>query len=208
MARRERERVSRVDREQDLRAPHERSGAEPGDHDEPDHHDRAEEATHALGAAALEHEQRDDDRQRKRDDVRFRRFRDDGEALDRRYDGDRGRDDAVAEQHRRADDHHQRQACRGEHRPERRGRARQRQQREDAAFTVVIDPHHETDVLDAHDEDQRPHQERADSQHRGEIGRHARDPEADFERVERAGPDVSEHDTHRADDHRQSRLRT
>ena len=43
--------------------------AEPGDHEEPQHHHRAEQAAHAGRPVPLDGEHTDDDRDRDRDDV-------------------------------------------------------------------------------------------------------------------------------------------
>ena len=44
--------------------------AQCGEHEEPDHHDRPEEPAHRTGAEPLEREERDQDHQRERDDLR------------------------------------------------------------------------------------------------------------------------------------------
>ncbi len=70
-------------------------------------------------------------------------------------------------------------------------RQQQRQQRQDAALAVVVDPHDDAHVLDADDDDQRPDDQGEDPQHvlRGHADVGAR--EARLEGVERARPDVA-----------------
>jgi hypothetical protein len=73
-------------------------------------------------------------------------------------------------------------------------------QGEDAALATVVRPHHDEQVLDGDDDDQRPEDERQDTQHVGLRRRQVvlagqRLPEG----VQRAGPDVAEHDAERAD---------
>src|SRR6185312_13456569 len=79
-------------------------------------------------------------------------------------------------------------------------RRHQRQEREDAAFAVVVGAHDEADVLDADDERERPEDEREEAEDVGGARRHAvLGADALLERVEGAGADVAEDDAESAE---------
>jgi hypothetical protein len=121
------------------------------------------------------------------------------EAFHRREHGDRRRDDAVAEQERRADDAEQDHdgnagpigdAVGGD----------QRQQRQDAALAVVVGAQHEHDVFERDHQHQRPEDQRHDAE---DVGCQrllvAGGAQCDGQGVERAGADVAEHHAERGE---------
>ena len=97
-------RLDRAERFEDLRRCPNIDGTEQPDHDEPGDHDRAEQPADARGAATLDHEQPDQDRERNRQGEVVELRRDELEALHRRQHGNGRRDDAVAIEQRRAQD--------------------------------------------------------------------------------------------------------
>ena len=125
---------------------HDRQHAEPADHD------HAESIAEPPAAEPLDGEQRHQDDERDRYDIGLEHGGRDRQALDRRQDGDSGRDHAVAVEQRRArdPDHQQRLA---------RPRAhdllqRQREQRHDAALALVVGAHDKEHVLERYDDDE------------------------------------------------------
>ena len=168
------------------------------DDDEPHDHHRAEDTRDPLRAAALDEEEGDQDRHGDRDHPRLEGGRGDLEALDRAEHRDRRRDQAVAVEQRRAEH------AEGDDRPLRARRQaalrqQQRGQGEDAALAVVVGAHHEREVLDRDDHDERPEHDRCHA-----VGVGLRDLEVDVlerlpERVQRAGADVAEDDPQRAE---------
>ena len=72
-----------------------------------------------------------------------------------------------------------------------------RDQGHDPALALVVGAHDERDVLDGHDQRDRPEDERDDAVDAGAVGRH-RLGESRLERVERARADVAEDDAERA----------
>ena len=80
------------------------------------------------------------------------------------------------------------------------------EERENAAFALVVGPHDEGEVLDGDDGDERPEDER---EHAQDVGVRGRDAvlalDALFDGVERARADVAEDDAERADDERRER---
>ena len=170
-----------------------------GDGEEPDDHDRAEQAADAVRAVALD-QRRDPTRMTTVIGTTYalEQRRRDLEPLDRAEDGDRRRDHAVAVEQRGAEDAEQRRAPTSAARRPFAGGREQRGQREDAAFALVVGAHDDGDVLDRDDEQQRVDDQR---QHAEDVlvrRRHGvRAEEALAHRVERAGADVAVDDAER-----------
>ena len=122
------------------------------------------------------------------------------EPFDRAEHGDRRRDHAVAVEQRRAEHAEQHQHRAAAPAPSGRG-GHQRGQREDAAFALVVGAHHDRDVLDRDDEQQRVDDERQHAEHVLVRRRHrVRAEEALAHRVERAGADVAVDDAEGGED--------
>ena len=110
---------------------------------------------------ALHGKQADQDRDRQRHHRLLEGGSDDLETLHRRYDGKRRRNGSVAVEERCAGDAEQQQhvlAALGH-------RLRQCHQREGAALAVEVRPQKNEDVLERHEQEQRPHDQREDAQH-------------------------------------------
>ena len=195
----EQERVPRIDREQHGGRLHDRPEAEHADRHEPDEHDRAEGHPDPRRTEALDREEREQDDDGDRYDEVCERGPADLESLDGAQDGDGGGDDSLASEERRAEqtDGDEREALSLLVGPALLLQE-QREQREDPALAAIVRPQDEGDVLDADDEDQRPDDEREDTDD-VVVGR--RDSvlrlEALAEGVERAGPDVAVDDAQR-----------
>ena len=106
------QRVLRVEGRQDLRRVDDGAKAEEADRDEPQHHDRAEEAPDLLGAAALDRKKRDEDHERAWHHQSLQAGVDDRESLDRAQHRDRGRDERIAIEERRAEHREQHEPLR------------------------------------------------------------------------------------------------
>ena len=166
-------------------------GAEHGVDDEEQRHDRAEERRHPRRPAALDGEQRDENDHRRRQDERRELGVDLLEPLQRRKHRYGGGDDRVAAEQRRAGH--------AEHQGDRRALAerhlRQRIQRQDAAFALVVRLHQEQHVFGRHDDQQRPDDQRHDADDLADAEAVALEIlERGSQRIERAGADVAEHD--------------
>ena len=159
--------VPRVERQQDRRRPDDLDRAEGPDRREPDEHDGAEDAPHPPRPVALAEEQEKEEHEREGQDVVLELGRRHLEPLGRAQHRDRRRDDAVAVEEGGAE----------QAEPDQRAAAlllaQERDEGEDATFAVVVQPHDHEDVLDAHDQDQRPDDEREDPVHGGGIPRQA-----------------------------------
>ncbi len=155
-------RVPRIDRVEHLGLHRDTANAEECDADEPEGGHRTEDLADTSGAATLHREECRDDHHRERHDPRLEDRRGDFEALDGAEHGDGGSDHAVAVEQCRAeepDDQDQSAAAflaAGAH---------QGEERENAALTAIVGPHHEPDVLERDDEVERPEDQREDSQH-------------------------------------------
>ncbi len=193
------DRMPRIDGGQHLRMAQNSVHAQYGDRREPDHHDPPEHRAHPGGAMPLEHEQRhQNDTGHDRHYPRRHLRRRDADALDRAEDRDRRGDDPVAVEQCRAEQADARQQR--EHPAAPAARPQQRQQGHDAALAPVIGRHDEGEVLERHDEVERPEDERQHSQHVGRGGREAVfRREALLERVEGAGADVAVDHAQRAE---------
>ena len=155
-----------------------------------------------MRAELLDDEDADDDRHRQRQDVGLEQRRRDVQPFNRAEHGDRRRDHAVAVQQRRAEDAQQHE--RGLAAPGPFGQ--KRRQREDAPLALVVGPHHDHDVLDGDDDDQRVQDQREDAQDVFVGGRYGmRAEEALPNRVQRTGADVSVDDSDGGQRERQER---
>ena len=163
---------------------------------EPHGRDRAEPGGDPSRAVALHREEADHDHEAERQHVGLEGGRHEFEPLDGRKDGDGRRDDGVAIE-QRGPDH----AEQGDHEHVvAHGSLRERHQGERAALAVVVGPQDEEHVLDRHDEDQRPQDERHDPEHHlagdGPARRSSR--EGFLEGIKRARADVAVDDAERA----------
>jgi hypothetical protein len=147
--------VERVERLEDFRGPQDAAHAQDRQHHEPDQHDRPEYRADRRRAAVLDAEQCQQDADRDRDHVRLEPRRGEIEALDRAEHRDRRRDRAVAVQQRAAEQSHADQRI-----AQRAGLGlawvEQRDKRDDPAFAAIVGPHHDQQILDRDDDDQRP----------------------------------------------------
>ena len=113
------------------------------------HHDRPEKRRDARRAPALHKEQRDENHDRRREDIGREARIDLLQPFERREHRDRRRDDRVAREQSRAGDAEQ------EHRAgvlaER--RAGERVERKDAAFALVVGLHQEHDIFGGDDDE-------------------------------------------------------
>ena len=187
-------------RHQDCGRSRDAGHSEDPDDDEPDQHDRSEQAADERGALALHHEEGDEDDDRNGHHKAIEVWRIHLDALDGAQHRDRGRDRAIAIEQSRADqtdEHHPGVAPAG---PRARW-ADEREQREDAALAVIVGAHDEDGILDGDDDDQRPEDQRDDAYRC--LGRHAAAGTGglggDIQGVERARADVAEHDAHAGD---------
>ena len=117
--------------------------AEHGVDGEEDHHDRAEERRDPGRAPALGGEQQDEDDDRRRQDVGREVGVDLLQSFERGQHGNRRRDHGVAGEQRRAGDAEQK----GERRPLSERALRERHERQDAAFALVVGLHQEQHVF-------------------------------------------------------------
>ena len=172
---------------------------ERADHGEPHDHDRAEHARDFRRAALLDGEQSDEDRDRDREDPRLERGSRHLESLDGAEHGDRRRDEPVAVEERGAE-HAERDDAR--HDPLGRHPAAWHHEcgeGEDPTLALVVGTHHEREVLDGDDDDQRPEHDRSDAERRRLVDQELRMVERFTERVDRAGPDVAVDDSEGAE---------
>ena len=188
------DRVPRIERREHARVAGDPD--DPGDRDrtEPERHDGPEQRSDALRPPRLDDEQPDDQGDRDGDDPGLGRGGRHPDPLDRRDDRDRRGDHPVTEEHPGPDHHDDQEPGRFPRDSPLHSGRQERQEGEDPALAVVVDPHHDAHVLEADHDDERPDDEGEDPEHvrRGRLG--VRELEAGLQRVERAGPDVSEHD--------------
>lgn len=178
----------RAERAQDCRLIRDVPQPQPRQRHEPDHADRPEKCRHAGCPAPLHEEQRHQNAQRDRDHIGRKCRQDQPQPLDRRQDRDRRRDRRVAREKRRA------RQCQDQdrHRPAARRKTHQSVKRQDAALAPVVGPQQDEDVLDRHDQDQRPDQQGQDAQHLGHSGhRRPRRLQRLAEGIDRRGADVA-----------------
>jgi hypothetical protein len=191
MRREETDRPRRIERREHLRRAQNAEHAEHGERDEPDDHHRPEQRAHAPRATLLDREEAGDHRERERDHEGLESRRRDFQSFHRGQHGDRRRDEPVAVEERSAEEADEQQETGADRVP----LAAQHQchQCHDAAFALVVRAHDEGDVLDRHDDHQRPEHQRQDAEHVGRVDRHrmVRAAEDFLERVKRARADVA-----------------
>ena len=145
--------VTGVDGDEDLGVLRHVIRAERTEGQKPDDHHGAEELADALGPAALDEEEAEENRARDRDDVLLEARRLGADPFDRGEHADRGRDHPVAVEQRRACDDEERDEADGStataHALRREG-----EEGEDAALALVVGAHHEDEVLHGHHERQ------------------------------------------------------
>ena len=127
--------------------------------------------------------------------------------FDRGEHRDRRGDHAVAVEQRGADDPERDQRRRHDRAAAAPRGLQQRRQRHDAALAAVVGAHDEREVLDRHDDRDRPEHERdhaVDVPLRG-VHRVIVGGEDRLQRVQRAGPDVAEHHAQRTERERRHR---
>ena len=194
--------MSRVDRGEHAWVLEHVIPAEHGEHGEPDDHDRAEDGADYRRAGSLDAEESDEDDHCDRDDIRRQIGFDDLESFDGGEHRDCRCDDPVPVEKSGAEEPEQDQ---GPPQPDRWGLATgddEGGEGQDAAFTVVVRPHHEDQILDRYDQYQGPEHEGEHSEDAGTVDGHAfggvkRLPEG----VQRAGPDVAVDDAQGAHRH-------
>jgi hypothetical protein len=120
--------------------------AENADGDEPRDHHRAKELSDTARPATLDCEEADEDHDGERHDVALEGVGRDVQALRGAQHGDRGRDDAVAEEERGADDHEDRDGADLLRAMERGLVRHQCEKRHDPAFALVVGAHQEREV--------------------------------------------------------------
>ena len=200
--------MPRIDGGKNLGMPDQGDGAETADGDEPQQHDGPEDRTDACGPERLQREQPDQDADRDRHDQVVQRRRRHLDPLDGAQHRDRGRQDTVTVKQRAAEQAATEQDG-GRHATSAAGAAAGHQgcQRQDAALAVMVGPHHEDAVFERNDEQQRPDDQRQDTQHG--VGRDvaAGCLKDGLHRVERTGAEVAVDDAERRE-HRQRQGRT
>ena len=184
--------VIRVDRLQHPGLLGDAPQAERADGHEPQQHDRPERGADARGAERLHREQHQQNDHGGRHHVVLHRRRSDIEPFERRQHGNRRRDRAVAIDQRGAE-----QAEHDDQRTLPLLDAQERHQGEDAALAFVIDGHGDGDVFDRGDQEQGPDHQRQDAEDALRRGVAVQIVEGGFQRVERAGADIAEHDAER-----------
>ena len=172
--------------------------AEQREHREIDQDDRPEQSAHLCRPARLDEEQADQDDDRGGNDERREAGVDRLQSLDRGQDRDRRGDHRVAVEQ-----------AGGEHAEHDQGRgpflafevARdQRQQRERAAFALVVGAHRDQHIFDRDDQHQRPEDQAQHAEDVQPVDRQRmRAEEAFLHRVERRGADIAVNDADRAE---------
>ncbi|MPM32406.1 hypothetical protein SDC9_78968 [bioreactor metagenome] len=171
------------------------------DADEPHQHHRAKELADARRAAFLQHEQCNQHHHGERNNALGKVRRDDLQPLDGRQHRDCRRDHPVAIEQAGAEDadHHQHGAQPGFvlHRLRRQG-----QHGDEPAFAVVVGAQHQHNVLQRHDQRQRPEQDGQDAVDVVVGERNMARAEHLLERIQNTGADVSVDNTDRAQSER------
>ena len=187
----QREGVSRIGGEKNLRLLGDFQSAQDRQDDEPQHHHRAKHLAEPFDAAILQQEQHHQDHQGDGDDPGLERL---GrpQAFHGGQDRDGGRQHAVAIEQRQP---HQ---CR--HADRRLGPARYRcavrqgRQCHHPAFAIVVRAHDEADIFDGHHDHQRPKDQRQRAIDRRRAGGVAANRQRGLAHgVQRAGADVAKH---------------
>ena len=172
------------------------------DRHKPDRHDRPEQRRHLRRAPRLEREEHDQDRDGQRHHIGVQCRRRDVDAFDGREDRQRRRNHGVAIKQGGADDAKERHdaPCPADTADRARG---ERHQRERAAFAVVVGAQENEHVFERDDDDQRPQDERQDTEHRGArevaIAAGGSGHHRFAHRIERARADVAVDDTDAAE---------
>ena len=178
--------VPRAQRAQNRGPANDLEDAERRDRPEPREHDRTEDAAHPRRPVLLKEKEQEEDEQRGRKHVGLKRRCGDLETFSGAEHGDCRRDDTVTVQQGGAEEPQRGQQATSP------PLSQQGEQRYDAAFAAIVQTHDEGDVLDAHDEDQRPDDEREHAVDRRDSGRQpVLGVEACPEGVERAGADIA-----------------
>ena len=153
--------VEWIERHEDARRVADMAGAQHGDGDEPDQHDRPEKGRHPARAMALEHEEREKDHEGDGNHIGLEQGCDELQPLHRRKHRNGGGDDGVAGKQRGAHDaeHENRSGGLGE------GVLGQSHERQRAALTLVVRPHEEQHIFERDREEQSPEQQRDDADH-------------------------------------------
>jgi len=155
MRQKESDGVPRTEREEDVGPTDDLHQPEGGDGDEPHDHDGTEDAAHARRAVLLKAEEQDQDHECHRNHEVGEGGRRHLDPLDRAQDRDGRRDHPIAVEERRAEQSQANErGADGALALQPADAQDQGEQREDAAFTVVVESHHEDDVFDAHDQEQ------------------------------------------------------
>jgi hypothetical protein len=191
-------RVPGIDGGQDARSVEKRHKAESAQHGEPQQHDGTEQSSYAVCAAILQQEKADQDHQGQRHHQRREGLALHFQTFHRRQHGDGGRQHAVAEEQRQADD--RADADSGLDSSRHSGRAmRQRRQRQGAALAVIVGAHDDEDVFDRHHQNQRPENHGERAHHRDMVGQSALGGQhRGAQGIERRGADIAEHHAQRA----------
>jgi hypothetical protein len=128
-------------------------------HSEPQQHQRSEYVADARCPAALYGKKTEQDSNCRRHDVALEHVGRDVDALECAQYRDCRCDDAIAIKQGRSEQAHD-DECAAAIEP---GRAGERHQRQDPAFTMVVRAHHEEAVLDGDCDDERPQDQREDA---------------------------------------------
>ena len=189
------EAIARGESLQDLRPRDDLADAEDGDREEPDDHDRTEDAADAVSSPALEGEQEREQHDGDGNDGEVELGRGDGDAFHGRKHADGRRDHAVAKEEAGAEQQepqHGRQATLA-------WLVEQAEQGEHAAFAVILGLQDEDGVLDGNDDRQRPDDQRDSAVDfvRRELGA-AVAGKHQVQRIEGRGADVAVDDPQRS----------
>ena len=181
------DRVGRVESGDNAGMAHDAPKPEHRDRDKPDEHDWTERPSDARCPAALHREEDHQDSHRHRHDMRLEEVGRYVETLERAQDRNRGRDDAVAINQRRAEQPHDDERSPATVPTS----ASQGHQGENAALAMVVGAHHDQTVFDGDYDDQQPNDQRQQSKRHGlrqlaPSGLHNR-----VQRIERTGAEVA-----------------
>ena len=167
--------------------------AENAQRDEPHHHDGPEHFADGRGAVRLNEEQENQNTDRRRHHIVLQAARYDGKPFqggqhrNRRGNNPVSVNERCPEQADRDDDRALAVADAETFPP-----SDQRHERHDPAFAMIVDLHGDADIFDRGDDDKRPENKRERAQHHGAIGNlGASRAQHDFQRVERACPDIA-----------------
>jgi hypothetical protein len=170
--------------------------------EEPDDGDRAEKDRHGPSSARLDRKQHDQDDDRNRHDILMECRRDDLETFDRRQDRQRRRDHRIAEKQRGAENADQQQDAAALFRN---GLDHQRQERQRAAFAVIVRLQQKNDVFERDDDRQCPEEQRdqADNCETLDVLIMGDRTQGFAKGIKRARADIAVDDSDRADRERQ-----